>query len=108
MAKPIDVPPDQFDAEVLENQELPVLVDFWSPTCGHCLALNPNYDEAAEILEGKVKFVKVAFPAGRDLFRRFGVRGTPTLVLFKEGAEVKREVGAKPADVIVEMCKPHI
>jgi len=107
MAKPIDVEPEEFDAEVLENQELPVLVDFWSPTCGHCLALNPNYDEAAEELAGKIKFVKVAFPEGRELFKRFGVRGTPTLVLFKEGEEVEREVGAKPKEDIVEMCRPH-
>ena len=107
MAKPIDIEPHEFDAEVIEDQELPVLVDFWSPTCGHCLALNPNYDEAAETLDGKVKFVKLAFPAGRDLFKRFGVRGTPTIMLFKAGEEVAREVGAKPADAIVEMCRTH-
>lgn len=107
MSKPIDVQPEEFDTEVLEDQALPVLVDFWSPTCGHCLALNPNYDAAAEELAGKVKFVKVAFPTGRDLFRRFGVRGTPTLVLFKEGQEVERQVGAKPTEEIVAMCQPH-
>ncbi len=107
MAKPIDVEAHQFEAEVIESQDIPVLVDFWSPTCGHCLALNPNYDEAAEALDGKIKFVKVAFPGGRDVFKQYGVRGTPTLVLFKDGAEVKREVGAKPADAIVEMCADH-
>lgn len=105
MAKPVEVQPDQFDAEVLENQPTPVLVNFYSPTCGHCLALEPRYEEAATALEGKVKFVKVAFPAGRDLFRRFGVRGTPTLVLFKDGQEVRREVGNRPAEAIVEMCQ---
>lgn len=105
MAKPIDVQADQFDAEVIEDQATPVLVDFWSPTCGHCLALNPNFEEAAEALDGKVKFVKIAFGDGRDVFKRFGVRGTPTMVLFSGGEEVKREVGAKPADDIVAMCQ---
>ena len=107
MAKPIDIEPHEFAAHVIEDQELPVLVDFWSPTCGHCLALNPNYDEAAELLEGKIKLVKLVFPEGRDLFKRFGVRGTPTIILFHEGEEVAREVGAKPTDAIVEMVAEY-
>lgn len=107
MAKPIDVSPEQFDEVVLQDTDLPVLVDFWSPTCGHCLALNPNYDAAADQLEGKIKFAKVAFPEGRDLFKQYGVRGTPTLVLFKDGKEVKREVGAKPTEAIVELCAEY-
>ena len=59
MAKPVDVTPEEFDAEVLQVTDQPVLVDFWSETCGHCLTLNPQYEAAAESNEG-VKFAKAS------------------------------------------------
>jgi thioredoxin-like negative regulator of GroEL len=74
-----------------------VLVDFWSETCGHCLALNPQYETAAEENED-VKFAKVSFQQAKDLFKEYGVRATPTLVLFSGGEEIARTVGAKRAD----------
>ncbi len=98
MAKPIDVGPEEFETEVLHCTDRPVLVDFWSETCGHCLALNPQYDQAAEDKGDEVKFVKVSYQQCRDLFKEHGVRATPTLVLFKDGQEIARTVGAKRAD----------
>jgi len=98
MVKPIDVGADDFDVEVLQCTDRPVLVDFWSETCGHCLALNPQYDQAAETKADEVKFVKVSFQQCRDLFGEYGVRATPTLVLFRDGEEIARTVGAKRAD----------
>ncbi|MFP4248190.1 MAG: thioredoxin family protein [Armatimonadota bacterium] len=97
MAKPLDVTGDDFEAEVLKVEDQPVLVDFWSETCGHCLTLNPQYEAAAEDNED-VKFVKISFQDAKDLFKEHGVRATPTLVLFSEGEEIARTVGAKRAD----------
>jgi len=98
MAKPIDVTGAEFRSEVLESTNTPVLVDFWSETCGHCLALNPQYDQAMGESDGTIKFVKVSFQADKDLFREHGVRSTPTLVLFRGGEEIDRKVGAMHAD----------
>jgi len=98
MGKPVHVDGDNFQSEVLEFSGTPVLVDFWSETCGHCLALNPQYDQAADDNEAKVKFVKVSFQADKDLFKDHGVRATPTLVLFGGGKEISRKVGAMRAD----------
>lgn len=98
MAKTVDVSAEDFEAEVL-NEDRPVLVDFWSETCGHCMTLNPQYDAAAEEND-EVKFAKVSFQEAKDLFREHGVRATPTLILFADGEEVARTVGAKRADEI--------
>lgn len=98
MAKPVDVSAEDFEVEVL-NEDRPVLVDFWSETCGHCLTLNPQYEAAADKNED-VKFAKVSFQQAKDLFREYGVRATPTMILFSEGEEVERTVGAKRADEI--------
>ena len=101
MAKPLDVAPDEFDAEVLQVEDCPVIVDFWSETCGHCLTLNPQYEQAADENDS-VKFTKVSFQQAKDLFKEYGVRATPTLVLFSSGEEVARTVGAKRADELNE------
>ncbi len=98
MTKPPDVPLADFAAEVIEWTETPVLVDFWSETCGHCLALSPQYDQAAEARDGEVKFVKVSFQECRELFSEHAVRATPTLILFRDGREHARRVGAVRAD----------
>lgn len=96
MAKPLDVTPETFQAEVLDVEHCPVIVDFWSETCGHCLTLNPQYEAAAEENED-VKFVKLTFQGAKDLFKEHGVRATPTLIIFSGGEEIARTVGAKQA-----------
>lgn len=101
MAKPIEVKDrTEFEAEVLAITGMPVLVDFWSHTCPHCTKLNPEYDAAADEQDGEVKFVKVAAQDSMDIFREFGVRGTPTLILFQDGEEAAREAGFKTAPQI--------
>ena len=97
MAKPVDVNAEDFEAEVLEVEDRPVFVDFWSETCGHCMTLNPQFEAAADE-NADVKFAKVLFQQARDLFKEYGVRATPTLVLFSGGEEIGRTVGAKRAD----------
>lgn len=109
MAKPADVRnADEFKSEVLDTADTPVLVDFWSHTCPHCIKLNPEYDTAAAEQDGKVKFVKVAAQDYMELFREYGVRGTPTLILFHGGEEKAREAGFKTADQIAEWLAKNV
>lgn len=99
MTKPLDLTDATFDQEVVQA-EIPVLVDFWSPACPHCLKLNPEYEAAAGVQQGTVKFTKLAVPDGRQTFVQQSVLVVPTLVLFRDGTEIARHQGAMKADEI--------
>ncbi len=89
---PLNVNTESFDREVLEHSR-PVLADFWSQTCGHCVRFNPEFDAAAEEARGQAKFVKVSAQEAMPLFQRFRVRATPTTILFRGGVEIGRRPG---------------
>jgi thioredoxin 1 len=84
-----------FDEEVL-TAETPVLVDFWAPWCGPCRMLGPIIDELADDYQGKVKIGKVNVDDNPDLAASFSISSIPTLVLFKDGKEVKKIIGVTP------------
>lgn len=93
-----------FESDVLKGQE-PVLVDFWAEWCGPCKALAPKLEEIAGEMGGKAKIVKLDVDANPDTASKYGVRGIPTLVLFKGGKEVGRLVGNQPKDAITNLLK---
>ena len=81
-----------FETDVL-NSESPVLVDFWAEWCGPCKALSPVLDEAATELDGKVKVAKVNIDENPMTPSKYGVRGIPTLMVFKGGELKATRVG---------------
>lgn len=83
---------DSFEQDVL-NDAMPVVVDFWAVWCGPCKALTPIIDDLAQQYHGKVKFVKMDVDSNPSTPSKFGVRGIPTLILFKDGQVKATQVG---------------
>jgi thioredoxin 1 len=82
---------NEFESEVI-NSKLPVLIDFWAEWCGPCRMLSPILDQLSEEMEGKVKIVKMNIDENPETPSKFGVRGIPTMLLFKEGKQIATKV----------------
>lgn len=91
-----------FETEVL-GADKPVLVDFWATWCMPCRMLAPTIEELAEDLEGKVIVGKVNVDDDPDLARKYRVASIPTLIVFENGAEVRRSVGVVAREDILDM-----
>ena len=100
----IEITKENFEEVVLKNQ-LPVLVDFWATWCGPCKMIGPIVEEIAEELEGKVAVGKINVDKQPELANRYGVMSIPTMVLFKNGEEVRRTVGFQPKARILDFIK---
>jgi thioredoxin 1 len=82
-----------FETEVLQAQS-PVLVDYWAEWCGPCKAIAPTLEEVAKEYSGKLKVAKVNVDENQEIPRKYGIRGIPTLMLFKNGNIEATKVGA--------------
>ena len=82
-----------FEADVIKSTQ-PVLVDYWAEWCGPCKMIAPILDEVASSYDGKLQIAKMNVDENRDLPAKFGIRGIPTLMIFKDGQLAATKVGA--------------
>jgi thioredoxin 1 len=96
-----------FDTEVRQSS-IPVVVDFWAEWCGPCRQIGPALEEIAAELQGKVKIVKVNVDENPDSPAMLGVRGIPSLFIFKDGEVFSNKVGAAPKAALVNWINSAI
>ena len=96
-----------FEADVLQS-DTPVLVDFWAEWCGPCKAIAPTLDELAKAYDGKLQIVKVNVDENRNVPAKYGIRGIPTLMMFKGGEHLATQVGAMSKTQLTELIDKHL
>ena len=107
MSDVLNISSDDFKSKVVEEKK-PVLVDFWAPWCGPCKAIAPLIDEISQDYQDKITVVKVNVDQSSDIASEYGVRGIPTLLLFKNGNVSGSMVGAVTKDKIKEFLDQHV
>jgi len=97
----------EFEQEVLNAAE-PVLVDFWAAWCAPCRMIAPTVEAVAEQFAGSARVVKLNVDDNPSVSQRYGIKGIPTLILFKGGKEEERVVGATSREAISRMIEKHV
>jgi thioredoxin 1 len=106
MGKTIVLNDANFDATI--NSDKPVLVDFWAEWCGPCKMIGPVVEELAGDYEGKAVIAKLNVDENPSVTARFGIRSIPTLLVFKGGQIVDKQVGAVPKSVLAQKLEAQV
>ena len=93
-----------WDAEVLKS-DLPVMVDFWAEWCGPCRMVGPAVEQVGKIMAGKVKVAKLNVDENQEIAMKYGIQSIPSLLLFKEGKEIGRTIGAAPKEAYLKFIE---
>ncbi len=107
MSLVLNVTDDSFEAEVLKA-ETPVLIDFWAEWCGPCKVLGPIIDDVAPEFEGKVKFTKINIDENPNTAPKYGIRGIPTIMIFKNGDLAATNVGVLTKSELTKFLNENI
>ena len=102
-----EVSDNSFEKEVLQS-EVPVLVDFWAPWCGPCRMIAPVVEAVADEHQGNALVVKVNVDENPSTSQRYGIKGIPTLILFRGGKEEERVVGATSKEALTRLLGKHV
>lgn len=102
-----EVSDSSFEKDVLQSDK-PVLVDFWAAWCAPCRMLTPTVEAVAEKYAEAARVVKINVDENPSVSQRYGIKGIPTLILFKGGKEEERVVGATSKEAISRMIDKHV
>ncbi len=107
MSQTITVTTSTFESEVLKANR-PILVDFWATWCGPCRMVSPILEELAQELADKLTIAKVDVDAEPSIAAKYQIMSIPTMVLFRDGKEVTRLMGAMPKAAIKQRIEAHL
>lgn len=96
-----------FSKEVIEHNGF-VLVDFWAEWCGPCKQLAPLLDELSQEMGDKIKVLKMNVDENPDIPSKFGIRGIPTMIIFKDGQKISTKVGSLPKSALLDWVNSEI
>ncbi len=105
--EPADVAGTMFERQIAKST-VPVVVDVWAPWCGPCLAMAPEYEKAAQATEPRARFLKLNSDNEQAISARLGIRGIPTMLVYRDGKEIARTSGSRSARDIMSWVEAAI
>jgi thioredoxin 1 len=102
MGKLLEINDKNFEEEVLKDQALPILVDFWAPWCGPCRMMGPVLEQVSEKYKDKLHVKKLNVDENQLYASKYNIRSIPTMIIFKDGKPVSTQIGFVPIETLTK------